>query len=110
MSPFEIFVEKHRNWSYATFGSGRQTTGLIRHIQKELEEIRQSPDDLSEWVDVMLLALDGYLRHGGTVENALRDMQAKQDKNLARRWVAATDESTPVEHNRSIGDQAPDQS
>lgn len=101
---FESFVENHRNWSYATFGTGRQTIGLIRHIEKELDELRQTPDELSEWIDVMILALDGYLRHGGTVENALRDMQAKQKINLARRWISAPEETTPSEHDRSIQD------
>ena len=104
MSEFESFVERHRKWSYETFGGGRQTLGLTRHIEKELEEIRAKPDDLSEWIDVMVLALDGYLRHGGTVEALMRDLQAKQDTNFARRWPPATDENTPSEHSRSPED------
>ena len=107
MNPFEAMVERHRSWTYANFGTGRQTLGLTRHIEKELEEIRENPDDLSEWIDVMLLALDGYLRHGGTVETLLRDMQAKQDKNFARQWLPGTDESTPVEHDRSLDESGP---
>ncbi len=102
MNAFEAFVERHRRWSFRTFGSGRQTIGLTRHIEKELGEIRANPDDLSEWVDIMILALDGYLRHGGTVENLLRDMHSKQEENFARRWLPATDESTPIEHDRSF--------
>ena len=102
MNEFEAFVQRHRSWSYQTFGPGRQTKGLTRHIEKELEEIRANPDDLSEWVDVMMLALDGYLRHGGTVENVLRDMQSKQEENFGRRWLPATDDRTPVEHDRSF--------
>jgi hypothetical protein len=102
VSPFEAFVERHRGWSFATFGSGRQTTGLTRHIEKELDEIRANPDDLSEWVDVMMLALDGYLRHGGTVETVLKDLQAKQDVNFGRQWIANREEDLPVEHDRSL--------
>ncbi len=105
MSDFEIFVERHRRWSFDTFGSGRQTLGLTRHIETELAEIRANPEDLSEWIDVMMLALDGYLRHGGTAENLMRDLRAKQDINFARSWPAATDEDTPAEHDRSREDR-----
>ena len=104
MKSFEAFVERHRRWSYETFGTGRQTNGLTRHIEKELDEIRANPDDLSEWVDVMMLALDGYLRHGGTPEGVLRDMNTKQEKNFQRQWLATGDDSDPVEHDRSPDD------
>ena len=101
MSDFESFVERHRRWSFDTFGSGRQTLGLTRHIETELAEIRANPEDLSEWIDVIMLALDGYLRHGGAAENLMHDLRAKQDINFARSWPAATDEDTPAEHDRS---------
>lgn len=94
------YVRKQREWSTKTFGEGRRTLGITVHIAKELEEIRQKPDDLSEWVDVMILALDGYWRHGGQPQDLMEHLQAKQDKNFAREWPKPTSEDEPVEHVR----------
>jgi hypothetical protein len=101
MDPFEAFAARHWEWSRQTFGPGRQTGGLTEHIEKELAEIRSKPDDLAEWIDVMTLALDGYLRHGGSVATILRDLEAKQATNRARRWPAPTGRDEAVEHDRS---------
>lgn len=49
-----------KDWSEKTFGSGNRTIGLIEHIREELKEVQDKPYDLKEWVDVMLLAFDGY--------------------------------------------------
>src|SRR5262249_50592273 len=86
MISFEEFLVRHRDWSMRVFGEGRQTAGLTEHIEKELAEIRAKPDDLVEWVDVITLAIDGYLRHGGTVTGLVADLAAKQEVNRGRRW------------------------
>jgi hypothetical protein len=101
MQPFQAFVARHWEWSKVAFGPGRQTGGLTQHLEKELAEIRAKPDDLSEWVDVIILALDGYLRHGGSVETIMRDLQAKQDENIKRRWPAPGSQDFAIEHDRS---------
>lgn len=86
-------------WSKLTFGSGYRTVGITKHIEKELAEIRDKPEDLSEWIDVIILALDGYWRHGGTPNTIMRDLLAKQAKNRTRTYpVTAEDE--PSEHLR----------
>lgn len=64
-----------RDWSKATFGPGRRTKGLLEHIRRELDEVAAAPDDLVEWVDVVLLAFDGYWRHGGTPEGFVFSMK-----------------------------------
>ena len=68
----------------ASFGSGRQTGGLTEHIEKELAEVRAKPDDLVEWVDVITLAIDGYLRHGGSPTTLVADLGRKLEENIAR--------------------------
>lgn len=100
MASFEEFLARHWAWSLRVFGEGRQTAGLTGHIEKEIEEVRAKPDDLAEWVDVMMLAMDGYLRHGGTVGSLLTDLVAKQDENFRRRWPPAGGGDEPAEHDR----------
>lgn len=100
MSDFDAFLARHWAWSESTFGHGRQTLGLTEHIEKEIIEIRAKPDDLKEWIDVMILAIDGYLRHGGTPTNLMRDLAAKQAENMARTWPAPGSADHAVEHVR----------
>jgi hypothetical protein len=93
------YLREQREWSTRTFGPNYRTTGLLKHIQKELEEIAANPTDLVEWIDVILLACDGYWRHGGEPENLMRDIRAKFEKNRNRQWSPPRDDE-PSEHIR----------
>jgi hypothetical protein len=93
---------RQRLWSRKTFGNGKRTKGIIAHIRKELAEIEAKPDDLEEWIDVVILALDGYWRHGGEPIDLMWHLQAKQDKNYDRQWPAPGPEDEPVEHVREV--------
>ena len=64
MQQFDLIAHLYRQraFSRATFGPGARTAGVLDHICKELKEIEAKPDDLSEWVDLILLALDGAWR------------------------------------------------
>ena len=103
VQPPDLFDHLKRQWAWSlkTFGPVRRTLGVTRHIEKEIAEIREKPEDLSEWVDVIILAMDGYWRHGGKPEELLMHMQAKQDKNFARQWPSPTSEDEAVEHVRA---------
>lgn len=92
------YLVRQANFSARTFGHGCRTLGIIQHIQKELEEIRSDPFDLSEWVDVIILAMDGYWRHGGNPVHLMDLLQAKQDKNFARKWPPIGPEDQAMEH------------
>lgn len=92
------YLREQRKWSSRTFGDGKRTIGITKHIEKELAEIREAPDDLAEWIDVMILALDGYWRHGGTPETLARDLSQKQAKNFRRAWPPPQPEDHPTEH------------
>lgn len=61
----ESHLAGQRRWSEATFGPGPRTLGITAHIRKELQEIEDDPTDLTEWIDVAILALDGAWRTGG---------------------------------------------
>lgn len=97
----EEYLSKHKQWSLHTFGTGERTTGILKHLHKELEEISKNPTDLFEWIDVIILALDGYWRHGGDTENILKYLEIKQTKNFNRSWVIPVCEDDPIEHDRT---------
>jgi len=98
--PFAVLVLEQQEFSEKTFGPGKRTLGMIDHIMKELAEIRDNPDDLTEYIDVMLLAIDGYWRHGGKSDELWPRLRAKLAKNKARKWPAPKDENSAVEHDR----------
>lgn len=77
-------------WSYQTFGPGDRTLGVVDHIRKELDEILEADANgwptLPEWVDVIILALDGAWRSDATPVEIIAAIKAKQAKNEAREW------------------------
>ncbi len=75
-----------RAFSRATFGPGQRTKGVCDHIRKELKEIQKKPNDVEEWIDVVILGLDGAWRCGASPEQIVRTLLAKQDKNEGRLW------------------------
>lgn len=107
---FDLIAHLHgqRAFSARTFVPGERTAGVIDHIRKELIEVQADPHDLSEWVDVILLALDGAWRHGHTPEQIAEAIAAKQARNEARTWpdwrTMPTDKA--IEHYRG-GERAP---
>jgi hypothetical protein len=84
-------------WSHATFGPGERTQGVIDHIKKELVEVERANGDSSEWVDVVILALDGLTRRLAFCRGERADPErvandvcniilGKQARNEAREW------------------------
>jgi len=98
----EAYYARQIEWSRATFGPAQRTKGIIDHITKELREIAADPHDLSEWIDVVILAMDGFWRHGGTPTDLMACLQAKQEKNMARTWPGwrTMSEDQAIEHDR----------
>lgn len=95
-------LERQRNFSLKTFGPGKREQGVVNHIRKELNEILEKPDDLEEWIDVVLLALDGAWRTGATSEEIAEMVRFKQSKNEKRNWPdwRTMNESDPIEHKK----------
>ena len=93
---------RQRAWSEQTFGPGDRSHGVVDHIRKELDEIIASPGDLSEWIDVVILALDGAWRSGFTPEQIVDALVAKQTKNEGRTWPdwRTADPGKAIEHVR----------
>lgn len=95
---------RQRAFSRATFGPGMRTKGVADHIRKELIEIEGDPRDLMEWVDVILLGLDGLWRAAEATETpialAVSMIEAKQSKNERRAWPdwRTADPDKAIEH------------
>ena len=100
----EEHLFRQMGWSAGTFGPGPRTRGVIDHIRKELEEIEQDPTDLNEWVDVIILALDGAWRAGHMPNEIIYAIRAKQLKNEQREWPdwRTQSEDRAIEHVREV--------
>lgn len=83
---FRSHLQRQREWSERTFGPGSRHKGVVDHIRKELLEIEAAPDDITEWIDVVILALDGAWRAGASPDAIISALVAKQSKNEARTW------------------------
>lgn len=96
-------IEAQRAWSTETFGPGPRLNGVLDHIRKELTEVEAAPTDVTEWIDVVILALDGAWRSGHTSEEIVEALQAKYVINAARTWpdwrTASPDHA--IEHDRT---------
>ncbi|MBR8405504.1 DUF550 domain-containing protein [Burkholderia cenocepacia] len=94
------FLRRQRAFSARTFGPGRLTARVCDHIRKELTEVEAAPDDLREWVDVILLGLDGAWRTGATPEQITAALTAKLTTNEGRTWPdwRTCDPDRAIEH------------
>jgi len=97
------YLRRQRAWSEETFGPGARHKMCTNHIRKELAEIEGNPGDLEEWIDVVILALDGAWRAGYTPEQIADALFSKSDKNADRKWPDWRDhpEDEPIEHIRN---------
>lgn len=83
------YINAQTKWSESTFGPGAihdRVDGLIDHIQKELVEIKADPTDVMEWIDLIILALDGATRAGYSAGDICRALEYKQQINFDRQW------------------------
>ena len=79
-------IERQREFSINTFGPGERAAGIVAHIRSELSEIEKAPDDVEEWIDVVMLALDGAWRAGHSSQDIANALTAKLVKNENRNW------------------------
>lgn len=99
-------IEKQHDFSLRTFGPGARTKGLIDHIQKELIEIGNDPTDLMEWIDLIMLGLDGAWRSGHEPQQIAQALHDKLERNKARNWPdwRSADPDKAIEHVRDEAD------
>ena len=117
MTDFRQQLIRQMVFSRATFGPGARTEGVLDHMMKEIEEVRASGGSPDEWVDLVILALDGLTRSiwslnqyertaDGAADIAVNAICFKQAKNERRNWpdwrTAPKDKA--IEHVRGLGD------
>lgn len=95
-------IDHQRRWSDETFGPGPRTEGVLKHIEKEVGEVRENPDDESEWADLLILVIDGATRRGINGDALLRAYHRKMHENRRRRWPDWRNfsQDEPIEHIR----------
>jgi hypothetical protein len=96
----EQFLENQKFWSEIVFGTGRRTIGICNHIRSELIEIEDDPDNLEEWIDVLLLAFDATWRLGASPKDVVETLLKKQHRNINREWGPIPPETEPSFHLR----------
>lgn len=98
-------LKRQQDFSLRTFGPGLRTDGLIDHIKKELKEIAANKYDVIEWVDVVLLALDGAWRAGHDPLDICRAIEAKLQLNETRNWPdwRTAEPGKAIEHIKNPG-------
>lgn len=109
---FLLHLYRQQSFSERTFGPGERSVGLVDHIRKELIEIEAKPADLNEWIDVVILGLDGAWRCGVTdanpsgipPEQIIDALVAKQTKNEGRQWPdwRTAEPGKAIEHVRAV--------
>lgn len=85
-------------FSTQTFGTGMRTKGICKHIRAKLREIETAPHDISEWVDVILLAIDGAWRTGHNAEEVAQAVIDKLHINMKRKWNMPSGDDEMVSH------------
>jgi hypothetical protein len=79
-------IATQREFSTRTFGPGPRTAGVLDHIRKELVEIEDTPYELGEWIDVLILAFDGAWRSGHEPDVVIMAYHQKMAINMERDW------------------------
>ena len=82
----QVILTDQTEFSLKTFGPGNNTAGIIDHIEKELNEIKENPADIMEWIDVAILAFDGAFRNGYTPKEIVDAYRCKLEINKNRKW------------------------
>lgn len=104
-------LKRQMAFSRATYGPGERTSGVVDHIRKELVEVEESGGEPEEWVDVVILALDGLWRSleardaawNGLSKIACGLIYTKQGRNEQRDWPdwRSAPKDKAIEHVRS---------
>lgn len=99
----EDVIQEIKEWNFEAFGPGERLEGTIKHIKKELKEIEKEPHDLIEWIDVMMLAINGALRHGHEPQAIIDAFHKKFEINKNRKWAdwRIVGKDQPITHIKS---------
>lgn len=88
INTFNDFFRRYAEFSNGTFGTPeeRGCLGPLHHLQEEVKELIDNPNDEAEWADCFLLLLDAARRKGHSVDDLVKFANAKLEINKARSW------------------------
>lgn len=97
------WISRFAEWNLRTFGPGMRTAGTVDHIRKECCEIEANPTDPKEWVDIILLGINGLVRQGRSPLEIISEIHGKHEINENRDWPdwRSTDPLKAIEHDRT---------
>ena len=99
---FSTYIDNTREWADKVFGPRNPSCipGILAHIEEEVEEVRKKPDDLEEWVDLMILSIDGATCAGYSPKEICEMLEYKLQKNMARQWPdwRTVEPGKPINH------------
>mgnify|MGYP002632438467 CR=1 FL=1 len=82
--------QKIGEWSDVAFGvstpEASRTYSILEHMKEEVEELQESPTDLTEYADVFTLLLDAARTQGISGEDILFAAYGKLAENRHRQW------------------------
>jgi hypothetical protein len=85
------FVDRHDEWARGIFPD-ETLDSKLSHLKKEVDEVREHPDDLEEWADCGMLLLHSLKRAGFTVQQWLEAMERKfAEVQTRKNWVRTAD-------------------
>lgn len=82
---FQTFMDTTGEWADSVF-AGQSLDEKLEHLQEEVREIRDAPNDLEEYADAQMILLDALRVTGHSVEDLLGAMWEKLEVNKARSW------------------------
>ncbi|MCA9223804.1 MAG: DUF550 domain-containing protein [Planctomycetales bacterium] len=119
---FITYLTRQITFSRGAFGPARRHKGVVEHIKKELEELEDAGGSPDEWVDLVMLSLDGLTRavrerlregtdimqgfeptHDRIARDSVAVIVGKLAKNELRDWPdwRTASEDQAIEHDRS---------
>jgi hypothetical protein len=104
-------IRRQRAFSIKTFGpigQGQKPEGVIAHMLKEIrEELSLDPTNLKEWVDMLILSIDGCIKSGHSPQDIVMALLEKQTKNESRKWPdwRTMPKEEAIEHIRTAEEQ-----
>lgn len=102
MNSYDLIKALKRQFEFSqrVFGAGPKTEQILRHISRQSVDTIARGNPTEEWVDIMILAMDGALRSGSTPYEIAGLLEYKMTVNEAREWPKLEDQvmDEPVHH------------
>lgn len=97
---FQGIIDKQNEFSTKTFGPARgDISGVLKHLEEEMEELRLNPKDVSELADCCILCFELARNMGVSPEDLETAILVKQEKNAKRTWPDYRNYSTTEKIN-----------